>query len=145
MKTAIYVINWSALFQTIKYMLGFFNWLRICNFLSNIIDNDLSKFWLTFVVKKKTDKRTKEQIKKTTVKIFICQVKPQLISPHNVIPNVTTHNPWNPEVFNIIRNNLPILERNLDMRKIWEASQIIKNKRQSPSLTCRCAVKRNHP
>lgn len=50
------------------------------------------------------------------------------------MPYVSTHNPRNPEVFNIIRNNLPILEEDPDMKKILDTSQIIKSKRQSPSL-----------
>ena len=52
----------------------------------------------------------------------------------NVIPYVSTHNPKNPEVFNVIKNNLPILEEDPDMKKILESSKIIKSKRQSPSL-----------
>lgn len=55
---------------------------------------------------------------------------------NNVIPYVSTHSPRNPEVFNMIINNLPILEEDPDMEKIFETSQIIKSKRQSPSLKC---------
>lgn len=50
--------------------------------------------------------------------------------------SVSTHNPRNQEVFNIIRNNLPIIEEDPDMKKILETSQIIKSKRRNPSLKC---------
>nr|XP_022299146.1 uncharacterized protein LOC111107980 [Crassostrea virginica] len=52
----------------------------------------------------------------------------------NVIPYVSTHNPQNPEIYNVIRNNLPILEEDPDMKKILDNSQVIKSKRQSPNL-----------
>lgn len=46
----------------------------------------------------------------------------------------TTRNPRNPEVFNIITNNLPLLEENQGMKNIFNTLQIIKSKRQSRSL-----------
>ena len=46
----------------------------------------------------------------------------------NVIPYVSTHNPQNPEIYNVIRNNLPILEEDPDMKKILDNSQVIKPK-----------------
>ena len=52
----------------------------------------------------------------------------------NVIPYVSTHNPQNPEIYNVIRNNLPILEEDPDMKKILDNSQVIKSKRQSPNF-----------
>ena len=55
-------------------------------------------------------------------------------SKNCVIPYVSTHNPKNPEVFQIIKNNLPIIEADPCMKKVLENSQIIKSKRQSPSL-----------
>ena len=45
----------------------------------------------------------------------------------NVIPYVSTHNPQNPEIYNVIRNNLPILEEDPDMKKILDNSQVIKS------------------
>ena len=44
----------------------------------------------------------------------------------NVTPYVSTHNPQNPEIYNLIRNNLPFLEEDTDMKKIFDNSQIIK-------------------
>lgn len=64
--------------------------------------------------------------------LLLVKIKPV----KNVIPYVSTHNPRNPEMFNIIRNNLPILEEDQDMKKILDTSHIIKSKRQSPSLKC---------
>ena len=60
-------------------------------------------------------------------------VKPQNMK--NVIPYVSTHNPQNPEIYNVTKNNLPILEEDdQGMKKILDNSQIIKSKRQSPNL-----------
>lgn len=55
-------------------------------------------------------------------------------SVNYAIPYVSTHNPKNPEVFQLIKNNLPILEADSNMKRVLENSQIIKSKRQSPSL-----------
>ena len=52
----------------------------------------------------------------------------------NVIPYVSTHNPKNPEIYNVIRNNLPILEEDPGMKKILDNSQNIKSKRRIPNL-----------
>ena len=57
-------------------------------------------------------------------------VKTQSIK--NVIPYVSTHNPQNPEIYNVIRNNLPILEVGPDMKKILDNSQVIKSKTTKP-------------
>lgn len=51
-----------------------------------------------------------------------------------VIPYVSTHNPKNQEFFQIIKSNLPLLERDQKMNEVLNKFQIIKSKRQSPSL-----------
>ena len=52
----------------------------------------------------------------------------------NTIPYVSTHNPQNPEIYNVRRNSLLILEEDPEMKKILDNSQIIKSKRQSPNF-----------
>ena len=46
----------------------------------------------------------------------------------NVKLYVSTHNPQNPEINNVIRKNLPILEEDPDMKKMLDNSQNIKVK-----------------
>ena len=44
----------------------------------------------------------------------------------NIIPFVSTFNPKNPEMFNTIRQNLPILYEDETMKEITQTYQIIK-------------------
>ena len=52
----------------------------------------------------------------------------------NIITYVSTFNPKNPELFNSIRDNLPILQEDETMNQILQEFQIIKNKRQPRNL-----------
>lgn len=59
---------------------------------------------------------------------ILLQVKPK--STENIIPFVSTYNPKNPEMFNIIKNNLPILQQDECMKQIFSRFSFIKSKRQ---------------
>ena len=52
----------------------------------------------------------------------------------NLIPFVFTFNPKNPEMFNTIRQNLPILHEDETMKEIMQNYPIIKSKRQPWNL-----------
>ena len=52
----------------------------------------------------------------------------------NLIPYVSTHNPKNQEFFQVIKTNMPILENDPRMKDVFSEFQLIKSKRQSPSL-----------
>ena len=52
----------------------------------------------------------------------------------NLIPFVSTFNPKNPEMFNTIRQNLPILHEDETMKEIMQNYPIIKSKRQPWNL-----------
>lgn len=52
----------------------------------------------------------------------------------SVLTYVSTHNPKNPELFNIIKFNLPILEEDPTMKNILSKFQMIKSKRQPNNL-----------
>ena len=66
--------------------------------------------------------------------LFFDEVFFNYLHMKNVIPYVSTHNPKNPEIYNVIRNNLPILEEDPGMKKILDNSQNIKSKRRIPNL-----------
>ena len=51
-----------------------------------------------------------------------------------VIIYVSTHNPRNPEIFNVIKSNLPILQEDPKMNNILSNFTIFKSKRQPNSL-----------
>ncbi|MEW8548114.1 MAG: hypothetical protein AB2693_31815, partial [Candidatus Thiodiazotropha sp.] len=51
-----------------------------------------------------------------------------------ILPYVSTHNPKNPEAFQILRNNLPILTNDQQMSKVLKDTKIIKSKRQPQNL-----------
>ena len=51
-----------------------------------------------------------------------------------VINYVSTHNPKNPELFNIIKSNLPILQEDPKMNEILSNFKLIKSKRQPNNL-----------
>ena len=52
----------------------------------------------------------------------------------NLIPFDSTFNPKNPEMFNTIRQNLPILHEDETMKEIMQNYPIIKSKRQPWNL-----------
>ena len=52
----------------------------------------------------------------------------------NIIPFVSTFNPKNPEVFNIINQNLPILHEDRQMKELYSKYKFIKSKRQPKNL-----------
>ena len=58
----------------------------------------------------------------------------RVVREKNIIPFVSTFNPKNPEMFNTIRQNLPILHEDEAMKEITQAYQIIKSKRQPWNL-----------
>ena len=47
-----------------------------------------------------------------------------------VITSLSTHNPRNPEIFNVIKSNLPILQEDPKMNSILSNFTIIKSKSQ---------------
>ena len=51
-----------------------------------------------------------------------------------VLPYVSTHNPKNLEFFNIIKENLPVLYEDANMKDIFSQAKIIKSKRQPANL-----------
>ena len=52
----------------------------------------------------------------------------------SVITYVSTHNPKNPEIFNVINFNLPILQEDPKMNKVLSNFKLIKSKRQQNNL-----------
>ena len=52
----------------------------------------------------------------------------------NVLPYVSTHNPRNAEAYNIIHQNMPLLQKDQRMKRALQTQKIIKSKRQSKSL-----------
>ena len=60
------------------------------------------------------------------------KVKPK--TTENIIPFVSTHNPKDPQMFNVIRENLPILEEDDIMRRLLSNYKLIKSKRQPYNL-----------
>ena len=52
----------------------------------------------------------------------------------SVITYVSTHNPKNPEIFNVINFNLPILQEDPKMNKVLSNFKLIKSKRQPNNL-----------
>ena len=48
----------------------------------------------------------------------------------DVIPIVSTFNPNNPEVFNLINQNLPILNEGRQMKELYSKYKFIKSKHQ---------------
>ena len=52
----------------------------------------------------------------------------------DIIPFVSTYNPKNPEVFNIINQNLPILYEDRHMKDLYSKYTFIKSKRQPKNL-----------
>ena len=52
----------------------------------------------------------------------------------DIIPFVSTYNPKNPEVFNIINQNLPILYEDKHMKDLYSKYTFIKSKRQPKKL-----------
>lgn len=52
----------------------------------------------------------------------------------DIITYVSTHNPKNPEIFGVMKNNLPILENDTIMRNALKDINFIKSKRQPPNL-----------
>ena len=55
-------------------------------------------------------------------------------SANEMIPFVTTHNPANPNIFNIARVNLPILAQNEKLKDLITQNTVIQSKRQPPNL-----------
>ncbi|MCG7879609.1 MAG: GIY-YIG nuclease family protein [Candidatus Thiodiazotropha endolucinida] len=55
-------------------------------------------------------------------------------SEDKIIPYVSTYNPKDPELFNVIRDNVPILEEDDKMRRILTKYKLIKSKRQPYNL-----------
>ena len=53
---------------------------------------------------------------------------------NDIITYVSTFNPKNPELFNSIRRNMPILQEDETMNKILQEFQIMKSKRQPRNL-----------
>ena len=51
-----------------------------------------------------------------------------------VITYVSTHNPQNPELFNVIKSNLPISQEDPKMNEILSNFKLIKSKRQPNNL-----------
>lgn len=51
-----------------------------------------------------------------------------------VITYVSTHNPQNPELFNVIKFNLPVLQEDLNMNDILSNFKVIKSKQQPNNL-----------
>ena len=51
-----------------------------------------------------------------------------------VIPFVTINNPRNPDVYNINRLNLPILQNDAKLKRILDNNEIIKSNRQPKNL-----------
>ncbi len=52
----------------------------------------------------------------------------------NVIPFVSTHNPKNPEIFSVIKSNMPIIQQDERLKRIFTSSKFIKSKRQPNNL-----------
>ena len=57
----------------------------------------------------------------------------------DIIPFVSTFNPKNPEVFNIINQNLQILREDRQMKELYSKYKFLKSKRQPKNL------KKNYP
>ena len=60
--------------------------------------------------------------------------KPEKSKDSDIIPYVTTFNPYNPEIFSEIRQHKRILHRNDDLHKIFQDKIFLKSKRQTPNL-----------
>ena len=60
------------------------------------------------------------------------KIKPK--TTQNIIHFVSTHNPKDPQMFNVIRENLPILEEDDIMRRLLSNYKLIKSKRQPYNL-----------
>lgn len=60
--------------------------------------------------------------------------KPEHPKDSNLIPYVTTFNPYNPEIFTEIRQHKQILHRNNELHKIFKDKIFLKSKRQPPNL-----------
>ena len=52
----------------------------------------------------------------------------------NIVPKVSTYNPRDPEMFSVIIENMPILQKDEKMRKILSNYKFIKSKRQPYNL-----------
>ena len=52
----------------------------------------------------------------------------------NIVPYISTFNPRHNEIFNIMYNNLPVLNNDERMQKVLQKNTIIKSKRQPKSL-----------
>ncbi len=55
-------------------------------------------------------------------------------SSENIIPFVSTYNPKNPDLFNVIKCNTPILHQDNRMKQIFSKFKFIKSKRQPQNL-----------
>ena len=56
------------------------------------------------------------------------------IVQEDIIPLVSTFNPKNPEVFNIIKQNLPVLHEDRRMKELYSKYKFINSKRQPKNL-----------
>ena len=52
----------------------------------------------------------------------------------DIIPFVSTFNPKNPDVFNIINQSLPILREDRQMKELYSKYKFLKSKRQPKNL-----------
>lgn len=55
-------------------------------------------------------------------------------SSTKVIPFISTNNPKNPEIFTSVKNNIPILEQDERLKRIFSGFTFIKSKRQPKNL-----------
>ena len=55
-------------------------------------------------------------------------------SDNDIIPFVVTHNPSNPNIFNIAKANLPILRQSEKLKDLITPNTLIQSKRQPPNL-----------
>ncbi|XP_071122593.1 uncharacterized protein [Mytilus edulis] len=51
-----------------------------------------------------------------------------------LIPFVSTHNPYNPDIFNVIKANLPVLQKTKKLKKLFPTEKFLKSKRQPLNL-----------
>lgn len=52
----------------------------------------------------------------------------------DIIPFVSTHNPCNPNMYEIIRTSLPLLRQNEELKTLFPVESILKSKRQPKNL-----------
>lgn len=109
---------------------------RICTIVSNTTTRDARLKELKFHLKQRRypEKLIDFGIEKARRQNQVELREPKVHTDDKIIPLVTTYNPRNPRAFNIIKNNIPILEQDHKMKKVLETSPIINSQRQPKTL-----------